>query len=135
MGRRIPRTTCREKRTKVSEDRVETALGIGEPGGHGLGPEIQSGLGRSNETWIEVAHHGHVVDEEAVEPVHLSLQSGMRFVGQLLVRREIVLLFAGRDRRVAIALLGIARGLVDVHGDDANRADAGGLRHIDSRRC
>jgi hypothetical protein len=48
-----------------------------------------------------------------------------------LVGREIVLLVAGGDGRVAIALLGVTRGLIDVHGNNANRADPGGLRHID----
>ena len=75
MGRRIPRATCREKRTKVSENGVEAGLRFGEPCGHSLGAEVQPGLGGANETWFEVAHHGHVIDEDAVESVHLGLQS------------------------------------------------------------
>jgi hypothetical protein len=48
---------------------------IGEPCGHSIGAEVQPGLGGANETPVQVAHHGHVIDEDAVEPVHLGLQS------------------------------------------------------------
>ena len=43
--------------------------------------------------------------------------------------REIVLPRSRRDRRIAVTVLGIAHGLIDVHGNHANRTHTGGACH------
>ena len=65
--------------------------------------------------------------EDQMYPLTLQgLEEGMRFAGQGCVRVEVVFAVTRKHGRVADTVLGVFLRLVDVHRDDANRADAAG---------
>ena len=72
---------------------------------------------------------GHRLDEQAVNAINLGFQKGMGFAGDRLMRVEIVLALAREHGGVVNAVLRILLGLVDVHRNDANRADTTGARN------
>ena len=66
--------------------------------------------------------------EQRVEPVDFGLQAAAGGVLQRLVRRVVVLVGACGDGGVVQPVLGVLHRLIDVHGDDADRADTAGAR-------
>ena len=114
----------RELRERV----VEAADGIGKTGGNGVRSEEQARFGGAHGVRIEAAMSSDRLDEQLVDAIHLGLENRVRGVGERLVRVEVVLALAREHGGVTNTVLGVLDGLIDVHGDDANRADTAGAR-------
>ena len=100
-------------------------------------PEEKTGLGVAHRGWVDAPIAGHRFDEQAVDAIDLGLEEGVGFAGNRLVRVEIVLAITSKHGGVANAVLHILLGLVDVHGNDANRANTASARDEDlaGSRC
>ena len=69
---------------------------------------------------------GHGFDEQTVDAMNLGQQLRVGFAADRRVWVEIVLALAREHGGVVNAVLRILLGLVDVHRNDANRADTTG---------
>ena len=70
-----------------------------------------------------------MLGEDGVQAIHFNLQFRLGGIRQRLMRRVVVLMRAGGDRGVAVAVLGVLDRLVDMQGNHTDGADAAGLGH------
>ena len=122
---------------KLRKGVVEGADGIRQPDGDSRLAEEQPGFGVPHSGRLDASVTRHRLDEQAVDAIHLGLEEGMGFAGDRLVRVEVVLAVTGKHGGVANTVLRVLLRLVDMHGDDANRANATGARdeHLAGSRC
>ena len=106
----------------------KAADGVGQTGGDGVRAEEQTRFRGAHGVRIKAAMARDRLDEQVIDANYLGLEDGVCFVGDRFVRVEVVLAFARENGGVANAVLGVLHRLIDVHGDDADRADTAGAR-------
>ena len=74
-----------KKQGKVGQCRFEGTHRISQSGRDGIGPEIQARFCGAHRIGIQRAHRGDVLDEQAVKPIHLRLQLGLRLIAERVV--------------------------------------------------
>ena len=121
-----------EIRVEFAEGDLQRLEAIGQSLGHSIAAEEESSLGGAHGINVQVSHRSHVLGEDGIQPIHFALQLALGGVRQRLMWRVVVFVGTRRDGRKPIAVLGILDRLVDMQGDDANRADATRFRHEQS---